>query len=273
MVDKWPQSGGHQVGSRTTAESTGKNVTANASTHTKGAYVEMLSSLTNDAQGLYIMCAWGNVNNGFLIDIAIGAVASEVIIINNLYVTTSTNWSVGGAGFFAPIAVPAGTRISARCQCETGSQVINMCLNSIDAKGSSVGFGTCETIGAVTGSSRGTTIDAGGTANTKGTYAQISASTGGNYKYVGIATGANGDFSISVDTWSLVDISTGAAAAEVVIFGDYPYMNDTVIDTNVVSHITIPLRIDSGTRVAMRHSSFSNAADARLIDAVLYGFY
>ncbi len=275
MTDRYWQTFKWEAGLRdTVSPSKGIVLAANSSADTKGAYAEILTILENDSQGLYIKFSHEDTGSTFLVDIAIGAVSSETIIINNLFIQTFSSPFLGECVVFLPIAITNGSRISARCQSSTGSDEIRISINSAQAKGSSVGFGTCETIGADTANSKGTQIDAGGVANTKGSYSQISASIGGDYKYVAIAVQADGDFLISEDCRHLIDIASGAAAAEVVLFGDFVYANDASgHHANTKAIIGIPLKIASGSRIAMRSQSNSIAADSRLIDAVVYGFY
>ncbi len=277
MVDRYWQVHQWEAGLRDPGSggSRGIILNSNASADTKGAYVELLASLQKASQGLSVKLSHGNDASTFLVDIAIGAVSSETIIINNFFIQTmSTAGLVGEASVFLPISIPKGSRISARCQSSTGSDLIRISINSAQVKGSSVGFGTCETIGADTANSKGTQIDAGGVLNTKGLYSEISASIGGDYKYAAIAVQSDGDFVMSVDNLHLIDIASGAAAAEVILLGDLAHGTAAAnYDANVKAMLGLPLKIASGSRIAMRSQCNSTAADSRLIEAVVYGFY
>lgn len=101
-----------------------------ATANTKGAYTQITASLTNDIAGFMIQLDGQGSTSGvggatiWLIDIAVGAVGSEVVILPNLY---QLGYVAGGVLFFIPMAaympmqIGAGTRISARAQCSTAA--------------------------------------------------------------------------------------------------------------------------------------------------------
>ncbi len=272
MVDTYEISGGMEVAARS-GVSTGLNITTGSS-HSKGAYSEFIASTANDCQGLLIGAQKGEATEHYLLDIAIGTGGAEVDIISNIYYKSDGRELMNQTGLWLPIHIDAGSRISGRAQSESSSHVLNIHMNMVDAKGTSVGYTTCQTIGANTGTSRGTNVDSGGVANTKGAWSEISSSISGNWKKVAWSSGAGGDESASEDGDSLVDIGVGPAASEVVIFGDYPAVTEDFFDKNVFeTYGAFPMKIDSGSRVAVRHQCSSIASDMRLIDVVLYGFH
>jgi len=105
-----------------TADSGGTNIDGGATANTKGAYAELVASSARPYKAFYVM--FGNmaqaarVAANFLVDVAIGAAASESVIVSNIQVAGE-----GQEGIRPPIVgpyyvpIPSGTRIAARCQC------------------------------------------------------------------------------------------------------------------------------------------------------------
>jgi len=94
---------------------TGTALTAGAA-NTKGSWVELIASTANKTVYLIV---WARRSAGTpgLIDIGIGAAASEVVLIPNI----SPESAGDGFVFEGPIRIAAGTRIAARYQNSTAS--------------------------------------------------------------------------------------------------------------------------------------------------------
>ena len=87
-------------------------VTASATPFTKGNYAQLVASSAHAYTGLVASIF---VNAGtpyrFFVDIAVGGAGSEQVIIPNIQTSLNDNLTS-----FVPVRIPAGTRISARCQ-------------------------------------------------------------------------------------------------------------------------------------------------------------
>jgi hypothetical protein len=87
----------------------------------KGSWVQLIASLTDDTFGL-IICLNANQLSGnsrnTVVDIGIGPAASEVVLIADLIGGNAVAYNVTGGGiwYYFPVAIPAGTRIAARAQ-------------------------------------------------------------------------------------------------------------------------------------------------------------
>src|SRR5262249_39490547 len=108
----------------------------------------------------------------------------------------------------------------------------------------------------------------GGTANTKGAYVQMTASTGAVTQILStnldwVTAGVTGS-----DFW--MDISTGAAASEVVLVPDMYMGTSNQANQPVYKSATILTYIAASSRIAMRGACSSNAAATRVISASLY---
>lgn len=107
-----------------TASSIGTVLDPGGTANTKGSYTQLVASTSRNCREVSIVLyspdvdSAGNdqVNKFWAVDIAVGAAASEVIIVPDLMASRgwSTNFSPTGS-LRLPISIPAGTRISARC--------------------------------------------------------------------------------------------------------------------------------------------------------------
>jgi hypothetical protein len=97
--------------------------------NTKGSWVPLTASTAVDYVGILValdgtnQTAWSFQN--WLVDLAIGASGSELIIVPNFFAdapgTSATTVNTIGSVQFLPIPIPAGTRIAARAQCSTNT--------------------------------------------------------------------------------------------------------------------------------------------------------
>lgn len=96
------------------------NCDTGATAHTKGAYTQIIASTTRDARG-YSLSIRNSASNtasmNALIDLAVGAAASEKIILADVYYESA-------AYYYPPIVIgpiwtpiPAGSRLAIRGQC------------------------------------------------------------------------------------------------------------------------------------------------------------
>ena len=105
---------------------TGRPVTAMGTAVTpavgsKGAWAQVFASLAEDTFGLMI-CINSNTasaaSRNSVVDIGIGAAASEIVLIPDLIAGNAASYQSPGGGiwYYFPVAIPAGTRIAARAQ-------------------------------------------------------------------------------------------------------------------------------------------------------------
>jgi hypothetical protein len=253
-----------------TSTSLATNVTAHASANTKGSYVELTSATAFAAQGIIICIGKVNAASRYLIDIAIGAASSEYDIIPNLIARGENSAQITSQLFF-PIAIPAGVRLSARCQASTGGSTIR-----ISATLCGGGFGNypvysgIEAIGVTTASTDGTSYQTSGTsANNKCAWQQMSAATTHDIKAIYIA---HTHFNSAIAPSTVYDIGIGAASSETVLIPDLVEVTDSGMQSLTNYSACIPCAIPSGTRVAFREQSSSTSANYYFTMA-LYGLY
>jgi len=244
-------------------------LTANAVANTKGIYREVIASTSMDAVGLEIFLN-PRQTAAFLVDIAVGAVGSEQIILSNLMVGGS---SLGTADrLIVPILVPSGSRLSARCQASTGSRTfwVNVVIYGKSFQ-SSAPLERMTTYGANTADSGGVAVDAGAVANTKGAYSEVVALASNEIKMLWMMVGTGDNAALSGGRF-MFDIAVGAGGSEQIIIPDLPVTSvsgaDSLLPFLSGPH---PSRTPSGTRLAVRsQSNITNATD-RIMDVAIYG--
>ena len=112
----------------------GSLITASASANTKGSYTQLVAATARDYIGFVLYFGAPSTGAGAsrgLYDIAIGSIGSEIVIVPNIganAVQVNSKPAYSGPFF---INIPAGTRIAARMQADTGSQAGGMVLYGI----------------------------------------------------------------------------------------------------------------------------------------------
>jgi len=267
-------SGGIVRGTDLDGASSGVTITANATLNTKGSYTELLASTPYQANAIILNFRGVHTpasTTAFLMDIAVGAGGSEVVIGENLIASSHTSNGSPASVITIVHPIPQGTRISARCQANPGSSqmIVQGFLNSSASQGS---MDVTTTYGASTPFSGGTDVDPGAVANTKGAWAELGTSGPAGVRQLSIGVGPRlQDRAAEVTNWQ-IDIGIGAAGSEHVIVPDWPVSTSEGIGVilPVISPI-IDVSIPSGTRIAARARSSSTAALTRIIDVIGYG--
>ncbi|GAB1823571.1 hypothetical protein [Herbidospora sp. RD11066] len=257
----------------TSASSIGVAVTSAGTINTKGSWTEIIAATSSDATGMIVNIGRGHTQTAdFLVDIGIGGSGSETVLIPNLKADNGTSL-LGPGQIIIPIGVPAGSRLSARCQATAASAVSR--IQVLLQRGSWLGQPPLSRVtdyGTVTGDSGATSIDPTTTANTKGLWAQIAASTANPMRAMLVAIGNVANSNRSAGDW-LVDIGIGGSGSEVVIIADWHIEASTSDDVIYPRYLgPIGVNIPAGTRLAARAQSTTMADSAdRLFDLAIYG--
>lgn len=240
-----------------------QTITASGSANVKGSYSALIASLSADLEGFFIKPLYGS---GFalLMDVAVGAGGSEVVIVPNLYFGPSAG--LGGGGFFVsdpiyiPIRIPKGTRVAARCQASSGGLTIKIKMTGIAStlgKGDR-GHTTVVDYGTLTGTSEGTLITSPGSANTFSAYAELTASTSLDMKHmlvsVQVETGTSADHAISV--------AVGAGGSELDVVSNLYFT--TASGRGYQGWYSFPVGIPKGTRLSYRARSTGTSQPFRV---------
>jgi len=255
-----------------TSLSVGDTMTSNATANTKTGsdWKEAIASTSEETYWITLVLKSSANDESFLIDIGVGATASEVVKIPNIPYFGNTLLAAGILSVKLPLTIASGARVAIRCQ-STGSSVgleYMIYLSNDDSLGTST---VNENWGAQTGTSTGSDVDPGGTDNTKGGYRELIASTGITADYLVVFFG-NSDNNAQTNQSYLVDIAT-SSGPEVVEIDNIPFVSNAgEISSQPYGFFH---SIASSSRVAAACQS-NNAAAAgtndRLIDVTIIAF-
>ena len=251
----------------------GTLLTAHASADTKGAYAQLIAATSFDAVMAIVTLSNGSVaSNVFLVDLAVGAAASEQILIADLHSAVASSANTTPATVRFPVAIPAGSRLAARCQASTGGLTIRAHVLLLGGGfGQGVPGQIVDTYGASAADSGGTSVDPGGVANTKGAYSEITAATTRPLRALVLGLGNQENAAMSGGRW-LFDIAIGAAGSEQVVIPNIMAAADGGLDTIYEGMLgPYPINLPAGVRLAVRSQSGITDATDRLLDAILYG--
>jgi hypothetical protein len=256
-----------------TSGAQGATVTSGAA-NTKGSWLQLTSSAAADISMLYICTNYyaNSGNDQMAFDVGVGASGSEVAIVSNLMCDGCFSTGVGGQGsgdILIPISIPAGTRISARCQSSAtaGSDQGSISVKGWDSAFSQVdGCSGVDAIGFQSASTKGTAVTCS-TNNTKGSYSQITASTSRDYiGLFGAMDLQHSNINPGDMTW---DIAIGASGSEKIIVPSYACWGAAAGGLYPPVMQFLPIQIPAGTRLAARVATKTAAT----VGLTLYGVY
>ncbi len=236
-----------------TATSSGTTPATPGSNNTKGAWVELIASTTYDAIGMIVQAFADSASGSFLLDIGIGASGSEVPLIADFQFQRLAS-AYGGSGQpFIPVHVPRGSRISMRVAASSTVAVpsTRVGVQLIAGSGGTPIFGRrTATYGAVSASSEGTLVTAGGTAHTKGAWVALTTSASMDSEWCVLSIMNDG----TPGKVNLIDVAIGASGSEQIIVPNlYLPAAQTYQLTN--GKVSFPLHIPAGARVSVRAQS------------------
>ncbi len=232
----------------------GTTVTAGSPANVKGSWTELFASTSIDAEAILVeiqLTPGAGNNRHYAFDIGVGGAGSEVVAVSDitLYNNTAQGGNEQGCPILIPVFIPAGTRISMRSQSDLASSTANVRVHILKGGFANLRqMGRATTYGFNAGSTTGTTVTTG-VANTKGAYAQLTASMTNSCRWlilvIGVATGTSQNFSI--------DVAIGAASSEQIIVPDLYYTSGNSGPSVMV--FQLPLAIPAGQRLAVRAAS------------------
>lgn len=268
---EWGTQGGGQAfesAGAVAASSAGTTVAASASANTKGAWVEITAATARDAQALLVELSAVGAMAG-LVDVAVGASGSEVVIVANLIIQRR---QTAGLSVLFPIPIPAGTRLALRLQSTVGSASITAKVLLV-AQGivSPPPLGLVTTYGAATADSGGTTVDPGGTANTDSAWTELSSGVNPCRWLLLSFTEVSALFGLSIAATWLVDVAVGAGGSEVELVADLLISGNPEGDMFYPSPLLLPLTLPAGARLSVRARCTNTDASDRRLDVIAYG--
>jgi hypothetical protein len=230
-------------------------VTADSTSHTKGAWTEIIAS--NAATTTALLVRVGDIGDNStdtatLIDIGTGDSGSETAI--------AANVAVGGANdyltFVLPVAITSGTRIAIRSQAIIASDTASVFLDTFAFGDVTTVPTTVDVLGTDTATSTGAAIGE--------SYTEVVASTSQDYTAICAVP------SISIATMSSaeisLDVATGSAGNETQIV-EIPtkYLSsERVLSDQWISYVTAAT-IPAGTRLSAKTTGLNRVNEVTLI--------
>ncbi len=270
MAD-WPLAGGdgQQITSSTITSGTyGVTVTASGSTNTKGSWVQMHAGVPYDVSGVYVQIVSCSAAVGYSLDVGIGAGGSETVRIPDV-VWASSRANYGGPYLYFPVSIPKGSRVACRMQ-STGASATAIVSLLFVAAGFANGpsFSRVTAYGVQTsGTSIPTTIDPGGSANTKGSWVQLVAACNRIR-----ALNMHVSLSNAATASTLWTIDVGIGATPQIVLPDLALRCELTYDeVTQQAHGPFPISIPAGVALKVRCKSSITDATDRLIRVALYG--
>lgn len=250
-------------------------VSRTAGANTKSSYQQIIAAtgFAYNAISLQLNSDGGG-GQCYLVDIAIGAGGSEVVIIPNILVDSMRAIGHCGVNITIPVAIAAGTRISAALQevGGSGTRQVNLALTGRAGGANAVQSpcGTVSNYGALTASSNGTLIDQGAVANTFGSWVQMTAATARDHNALIAVMGTNQTTSWAGSFLFDFQIGIGAGGSEVVI-AQFESMTNANGNRMQVNSFDANYAVPAGSRVAMRSKCTSATSFERQATAIILG--
>lgn len=246
------------------ANSRAVRITLGATPNVKTGWVEVASSTPAPATAVLLTCAGYSHIADLLVDVAVGGAGSEQVVLENLQFSMFSRMA-GRAGVL-PLAIPAGSRVSARAQSSDASAVLELGFHGwVDPD-----FGSglrATTYGANTADSGGAAVTGNSTVNIEGAFVELTSNSNPvrlYYVCVGAQNASRGN------THFRVDIAAGAGGSEQVFCADLFSQDNSVRDW-VTPGVFGPFRADipAATRLSAR---VQTNVSSQSVDVVFIGF-
>lgn len=267
----WPVYSHHRVQTTPVTGDLGAEVAGGGSANSKGAWVELIASTSFTAVAVYVSVVQFTASNApLLLDIGVGGSGSERVLVPDLI--NSAGQRAGGGVTTLPLTVPAGSRLSARLACATGSAFAWVHVHLVGGGFSQTpGLQAVTAYGVTAASSRGTAVAGSATSTeVKGAWTQITAATTGPIRALTPRVGFGGNAN-PADAPFRLDIGVGAAAAEQVIIPDLLFYGTSGGSLVPAGWPAFPVDIPEGSRLAARVLAGVTDATDRQIDVIIYG--
>jgi hypothetical protein len=264
-----------------TAATLGTAVTSNATADTKGAWTTLISATAADCALLSVTLQFDiatYVGNGITaaVDIGIGIMGSELVLIPNLVICQG--WGSNGCEAMVqtaiPLQIPAGTRIAARCQDNSGGEIVNVMAVLYDAGFTQIeGAAGVDAIGFSAAATSGTLLATPSGLDTPGAFTTLITATARDYAglFIAVDAGPVGSQSFFNDGQALIDLAIGSSGNEKIIVPSRYWTNPTQYVPGFFDASFVPVIVAAGQRLSARCQTSSSGPDTLALTA--YGVY
>jgi hypothetical protein len=256
-----------------TASSRGTLVTSAGTVNTKGSWVDLGSATGFAYEAITVWCYRGDIAANYMVDIGISDGSNRFVLVADLYLAGQKLAIEYGFHVTLPLRVPAGAQLSARVACSVVSRTLDVgIVGHSSGIGGAPGFSRCVAL-FTPASSRGIAVDPGGTANTKGAWAELTSSSPARVGAMFGLIGFNNDVARTATGSLLLDIGVGVASSEFVLYPNANVSWGATRDgpSNCPRVPPFACDVPAGTRIAARAQGSVTAAGDRAVDLALYG--
>jgi hypothetical protein len=251
---------------------------AGGSTFTKGAWSQITAATTADSTWAQVMirtAASGSASTGVAVDIGYGSSGSEIVLVSNLIASAVYIRTIN---YIFPLNIGAGTRLVVRNSTSLASEQTAVQVYTWDDTfiSDTSGSSGVDTYGFLSATNLGTLVDPGSSANTKGSYVQLTAATTSDYNgfFLGLDNQTDPSSGSVGGLYWLLDIAVGAAASEQVILPNHCLFGSSVSGIALVNNMAspyFPLPIPAGSRIAARAQCSTGTSPDRRLGVTFYG--
>lgn len=245
-----------EAGGVDAAASTGTTVTSGSGS--KGSWVELIASTAESSTLLLIAFQFNSgAIRDFIFDVGIGSVGNEEIIVSDMQNQLKAGFN-NATYYHIPINIAKSTRVSVRIQTNSSSDVADFVAYFFRSTFQS-NTGYAKTTAYGLSGADGTSVDPGGSANTKGSWIELEASTSDQINAFTITIASNTN-STQSDAQFLFDVAVGSSGNEVAILENL-FFGSSGFESNR-PNIYIEQKINKGSRISIRmQSSITDAND------------
>lgn len=261
------------------ASSAGVALAALTAANTKSAWAEIVSATPIDACMVDIgLTAAAQSGEGMSVDIALGAAGAERIICPDLFFAAPSSHCGGAEHYFLPLAIPAGSRISARWQCvDLLADVISVGV-TLFAGGfnQSAGFVGLDTYGFDAGGTHGIALADPSADNTPGAWTEITPGLVNDVAgFMAHFDASNSLNNTAGATSKLIDIGIGPAGSEQIIIPQFQIVaggaTSIYIATFPPKSPLYGMALPAATRIAARHQAADVSHPYANTGVIIYG--
>ena len=244
-------------------------LTASATPHVMGSWVELSSAIPHTTSWLRVAIGSAGDTDPILVDIGVGGGGSEVAVVRSLALTPGriTEETIE---YLIPYSLPAGVRVSARMQSLIASNTTGIVVYAISGGWSPLTRRVFTPYGIDAAASGGTIIDTGAVANTDSAWVELAAATTHDHHWWNIAI-QKGIPNPTIDGEALLDLAIGPASSEVEVVSDLLVTVGNTFDTINPKAMYFPYSIPAGTRLSARMRSTIIGTNDRKFHIALYG--
>lgn len=273
-MSNWPRGldrAHHETIGADTATSLQTSVVSGATAETKGSWTQIAAATSFSYDGFWLNRRFvGTGSRRVVVDIGIGGSGAEQAIVSDFSMFVQTS-ATADEILHIPVHVPAGSRVTMRTASDGTSIATRFSILGMTA-GWNQPYSFCRAQNVGLTGTQGTIVDAGGVANTKGSWVSIGGATTEQYDALMLC--------VNVSTYPtaqtaaadfLIDVAIGAGFDS--ILENLHFSQSTNVNGGSPVHWgPFDIRMPAGTQVSARCQCTSAVATVRAIQLSYLGF-